>query len=176
MRCENCGAEIDNMWGICPHCGSFTGGLKDSFMNLAKIFGGKAMVRQEGDSFIVILEIQGRRQAFKITPMDLEDVQYIPTEQEPEKKPSKPRKKRAFDTTKEPESETNFVGDTLYIKVNLSDIDEEDIEVEKMENSVEIRAYKGRTRYFKLIPIPEDYILVSKEFLPGEVFVTLKKR
>ncbi|MGD2250128.1 MAG: hypothetical protein PVF58_17125 [Candidatus Methanofastidiosia archaeon] len=174
MRCENCGAEIDNMWGICPHCGAFTGGLKDSFSNIAKIFGGKALVRQEGDSFIVVLEIQGKRQAFKITPMDLDDVPYIPTESV--KKPAKPKKKRVFDTTKEPETETNYVGNTLYIKVDLSGIDEEDIEIEKLENSVEVRAYKGKIRYFKLIPIPEDYKLISKEFLPGEVFVTLKKR
>jgi hypothetical protein len=172
MRCRNCGREFDNAWGICPYCGEFSSDFEESFSNIAKMFGGKAVVKQEGDSFIVILEIQGRRQAFRITPLDLEDIHYVPTEPS---LPPEPQRKRVFDRTKELETEVNYVGDVLYIKASAPSVPEEDFEIDKLESSIELRAYKGKTRYFKLIPIPDNYRLVSKEVLPGEVFITLRK-
>jgi hypothetical protein len=180
MRCKNCGREIDNMWGFCPYCGSFAGDLEDSFANIAKMFGGKAVVKQEGDSFIVVLEIKGMRQAFKITPMDVEEASRFISpspvyEPVPSPAPPEPRKKRAFRRTEEPTTEINYMGDKIYIKMDLSDVVEEDIEVEKLENSVEVRAYKGKTRFFKLVPVPSNYKLVSKEFSPGELFIVLEK-
>jgi HSP20 family molecular chaperone IbpA len=84
-------------------------------------------------------------------------------------------RKRVFNKTVEPETETNDVQDKLYIRVDLPGIPEEDIEVDELENSIEVRAYKGKTRYFKLIPIPETYQMISKEVLSGKVIITLKK-
>lgn len=178
MRCKNCGREIDNMWGICPYCGFFSGELEDSFMNIARMFGGKAVIKQEGDSFIVILELQGVRQAFRITPIDVEEAtqslpQFTP---QPPPLPVEPRKEREFDKTEEPQTEINHVQDRIYIKVNLSGVTEDDIDVDELENSVEVRAYKGRTRYFKLIPIPEGFYVVSSEVLPEEVIITLGRK
>ncbi len=185
MRCENCGREIDNMWGFCPYCGSFTGDIEDSFMNIARMFGGKAVIKQEGDSFIVVLEIQGVRQAFRITPLDVEEVLPVdspldsPLDSHSAGSASEPlpepRKNRAFEKTEEPKTETNYVKDNLYIKVDLKGVAEGDIDIDRLEDSIEIRAYKGKTRYFKLIPVPRDYHIISKEFLPGEVFIVLKK-
>jgi hypothetical protein len=179
MRCKNCGREIDNVWGFCPYCGSFAGGLEDSFANIAKMFGGKAVVKQEGDSFIVVLEIKGMRQAFKITPMDMEEASRFiapsPVYEPVPPAPPKPRKKRVFSRTEEPKTEINHMGDRIYVKVDLSDVIEEDVEVERLENSIEVRAYKGKTRLFKLVPVPNDYHLVSKEFSPGELFIVLEK-
>lgn len=181
MQCKNCGREIGNMWGLCPYCGYFSGELGDSFMNIARMMGGKAVVKQEGDSFIVILEFEGTRHAFRITPLDLEEISpsLVPSPSpEPElpPEPAQPRKKRVFDKTEEPETDVNYVQDRIYIKVDLPRIPEEDVEVDKLENSVEVRAYKGKTRYFKLIPIPERYQMVSKEVLPEEVIITLRKQ
>lgn len=179
MRCNNCGREIDNMWGFCPYCGSFSGDLEDSFNSIARMFGGKAVVKQEGDSYIVILEFQGTRQAFRITPIDLEEVAPALSsvfESAPAPAPPpKPRKTRAFERTEEPETEVNRVQDKIYIKVELPGVAQEDIEIDELENSIEMRAYKGKTRYFKLITVPEKHYVVSKEFLPGEVIITLRK-
>jgi hypothetical protein len=179
MRCKNCGKDIDNMLGFCPYCGYFSGELEDSFMNIARMLGGKAVIKQDGDSFIVILDFQGTRQAFRITPIDLEEIspslapslEPVPP---PPSSPPEPRK-RVFNKTVEPETETNDVQDKLYIRVDLPGIPEEDIEVDELENSIEVRAYKGKTRYFKLIPIPETYQMISKEVLSGKVIITLKK-
>lgn len=176
MRCETCGKEIDNMWGFCPYCGSFAGDIEESFTNIARMFGGKAVVRQEGDSFIVVLEMHGVRQAFKITPLDIEEA--FPLDMESQKdytEPPEPELERVFEKTEEPTTQTNHIKDNVYIKVDLEDVAEEDITINSLEDSIEIRAYKGKTRYFKLIPIPPGYHIVSKEFLPGEVFIVLKK-
>ena len=180
MRCNNCGREIKNMWGFCPYCGSFSGELEDSFMNIARMLGGKAVVKQEGDSFVVILEFEGTRQAFRITPIDLEEVapsfsSALSPEPVPEPSKLKPHKKRVFEKTEEPETEVNQVQDNIYIRVDLPGVTQEDIEIDELENSIEMRAYKGKTRYFKLITVPEKYYVVSKECLPGEVIITLKK-
>ncbi len=178
MRCKNCGREIDNMWGICPYCGFFSGELEDSFMNIARMFGGKAVIKQEGDSFIVILELQGVRQAFRITPIDVEEAtQSLPQfSPQPPPLPVEPRKEREFDKTEEPQTEINQVQDRIYIKVNLSGVAEDEVDVDELENSVEVRAYKGKTRYFKLIPIPEEFYVVSSEVLPEEVIITLGRK
>ncbi|MGC1121504.1 MAG: zinc ribbon domain-containing protein [Candidatus Methanofastidiosia archaeon] len=183
MKCKNCGHEIDNVWGFCPHCGNFAGGLEDSFMNIARMFGGKAVIKQEGDSFIVVLEIQGTRQAFRITPIDLDELSYgFPPEpvEEPEPaeppEPARPHVTRQFNKTEEPETDVNYAGDNLYIRVTLVDVPEESIEIDRLEESIEVRGYKGKTRFFKLIPVPREYRLVSKEFLPGEAFIVLKRK
>jgi hypothetical protein len=182
MQCKNCGREIDNMWGICPHCGYFSGEFGDNFMNIARMLGGKAVIKQEGDSFVVILEVEGVRHAFRITPIDLEEDSSLASPAphplmpwhgpEPE---GEPRKEREFEQTEEPETDINYVEDKIYIKVDLPGIPEEDIEIDSLENSIEVRAYRGKTRYFKLVAIPEDYHMVSKEILPEEVIITLKK-
>lgn len=171
MKCKNCGREIDNPWGFCPHCGFFTEEFEDSFNNIARMLGGKAVIKQEGDSFVVILEVQGTRHAFRVTPIDLE-------EEIPPPSPSPPlelEKVREHDKTEEPETETIYAQDRIYIKVNLSGVMQEDIEVDELEDSLEVRAYKGKTQYFKLIPIPDDHHVVSIESLPGEVIITLEK-
>ena len=176
MRCETCGKEIDNMWGFCPYCGSFAGDIEESFANIARMFGGKAVVKQEGDSFIVVLEIHGVKQAFKITPLDVNDVlsdTFLDSFEYTEPPPSEPL--RAVEKTEEPTTTINHLEDTVYIKVDLADVAEEDIDINNLEDSIEIRAYKGKTRYFKLIPVPLGYHIVSKEFSPGEVFIVLKK-
>ncbi|MBU6997949.1 MAG: zinc ribbon domain-containing protein [Theionarchaea archaeon] len=175
MKCKNCGHEIDNVWGFCPHCGDFAGGLEDSFMNIARMFGGKVVIKQEGDSFVVVLEIQGTRQAFRVTPVDLDELSHSPLPEPPELE-EPPHVTRRFSRTEEPETDVNFAGDNLYIRVTLADVPEENVEIDRLEESIEVRAYKGRTRFFKLIPVPREYQLVSKEFLPGEAFIVLKKK
>jgi HSP20 family molecular chaperone IbpA len=184
MRCENCGREIDNTWGICPYCGYFSGELRDSFMNIARMLGGKAVVKQEGDSFIVILEFQGTRRAFRIVPIELEEVSphlassLSPdrvSKSEPEELP-RTQKERTFDKTEEPKTDVNHSRDSIYIKVNLPGIPEEDIEVDELEDSIEVRGYKGKTRFFKLIPVPKGYLTISTEMLSGEVIITMRKK
>lgn len=170
MQCKNCGREIDNPWGFCPHCGSLAEGFEDSFNNIARMLGGKAVIKQEGDSFIVILEVQGTRYAFRVTPIDLEE-EVSP----PPPAPLEPQKVREYEKTEEPKTETNYGKDRIYIKVDLSGVAQEDIEVDELEDSLEVRAYKGKTQYFKLIPIPDDHHVISTEFLPGEVIITMEK-
>ncbi len=178
MRCKNCGREIDNLWGFCPHCGFFADGFEDNFMNVARMLGGKAVIKQDGDSFIVILEVQGTRHAFRITPLDLEEVapSLAPSVSSPQpEQPPQPRRAREYERTEEPETEINQVQNKIYIKIDLSGIAQEDIEIDELEDSIEVRAYKGKTRYFKLIPTPKEYYIISKEFLPEEVIITLEK-
>jgi len=176
MRCKNCGKDIDNIWGFCPYCGFFAGGLEDSFMNIARLLGGKAVIKQDGDSFIIILEFQGVRQAFRITPIEIEQeiTSHPATQAQPVPPPSVPE--RTFEKTQELPAEVNYVDEKLYIKIDTPIVTENDIEIQEMENSIEIRAYKGKTQYFKLVPFPEEYTMISKEYLPGEIIITLKKK
>lgn len=74
-------------------------------------------------------------------------------------------KRKAPKVTKEPESEMKRQGNLLYFKIKLPEVRSlGDIDVIKLAESIEVRAYAGDKAYFKLFKIPGEAKLVGKRF------------
>ena len=70
--------------------------------------------------------------------------------------------------TEEPEAKIETVGRKQKIQIKLPDVkNEKDIEVRKLEQSIEIKAFSGDKAYFKLIPVKGSATVIGKEFRNG---------
>lgn len=194
-KCPNCGEKLKDEWDFCPRCGEEfsdmekeTGNIFDEMekdfeagpFNIPQfkvrpvmkggridiiIHGGTGMeprvdVRTSGDFRKQGQEI--KRKAV-INPY---------TEEKVEKKKVK---ERTAKTTEEPEAESQNVGNKRIISIKLPNVkSESDIEIKKMEQSVEVKAYAGDKAYFKLIPIPAN-AEVSGKFDKGMLKLEILK-
>ena len=71
---------------------------------------------------------------------------------------------------KEPRSVTKWLGDHLLVDLDLSGVKSgDDIDVRKIGESIEVRAYAGDKGYFKILGVPEDSKVLSKEFKDGKL-------
>ncbi|MFQ6089806.1 MAG: zinc-ribbon domain-containing protein [Candidatus Methanofastidiosia archaeon] len=178
MKCRNCGKEISEEFRYCPFCGfnkrveelSFSDEMLRDFekrmMHIGRMLGMRISAREKGKNLIVSVEFQGRKMAFKVEPLEIERKGY-------QLKPT--QVVRDFKKTIEPEGEISYFGNKIYLKINLPPIPERDIDITKLEDSVEVRAYKNKTRYFKLFQVPENYRIMGKEFTEKGLIVTLEK-
>ncbi|RLG16386.1 hypothetical protein DRN63_04265 [Nanoarchaeota archaeon] len=75
------------------------------------------------------------------------------------------RPRKIPSVTEEPEAKIERKRDYLKIEIELPDVkSEKDIEIRKLEQSIEIRAFAEDKAYFKLIPIPPDFEILEKNF------------
>ncbi len=75
--------------------------------------------------------------------------------------------------TEEPEAKVSRVGKKTIIEIKLPDVErEEDIEVKRLEQSIEIRARAKDKLYFKLLPIVGE--IVSKSFKDGVLKIEIE--
>ena len=84
-------------------------------------------------------------------------------------------KVRVPKVTEEPEAEIKSSGNKQIISIKLPDVKEEDIEIKKLEQSMEIKAFAGDKAYFKLIPLPSNATIVKKEFKNGVLKIEVEK-
>ncbi len=65
----------------------------------------------------------------------------------------------------EPSCETKWAQDHLVVELDLPRVESsKDIDVKKLSESIEIRAFAGNKGYFKILSIPKDAELISKRF------------
>ena len=82
--------------------------------------------------------------------------------------------KRVPRTTEEPETKIENVGNKQRIQIKLPDVkNENNIEVKKLEQSMEIKAFAGNKAYFKLLPIIGN--VIRKEFKNGILKIEIEK-
>jgi len=78
--------------------------------------------------------------------------------------------------TEEPETRIETVGNRQKIQVKLPDVkDEKNIEIKKLEQSIEIKALAGDKAYFKLIPIASNASISGKEFKNGVLRIEVER-
>lgn len=86
-------------------------------------------------------------------------------EEEPEK--VKPRRKPPK-ITEEPETNIKRKGNKISIKIKLPDVkDSKDIEIRKLKQSLEVKAFAGDKAYFKLIPVNPNLQIYDRNFEDG---------
>ncbi|MCW1296905.1 MAG: zinc ribbon domain-containing protein [Candidatus Parvarchaeota archaeon] len=104
-----------------------------------------------------------------------EGVREVEGEEEVEKQETKVR--RIPKVTEEPESEIKRLGDIITIEIKLPDVkSSNDIEIRKLGQSIEIKAFAKDKAYFKLLPIPENSLIRNKSFEHGVLRIELQSR
>lgn len=83
-------------------------------------------------------------------------------EKKPERKPPK--------VTKEPETEVRRLGDRVVVDMEVPGVDkEEDVEINELKSSVEVKAMTGDKAYFKILTKPEDSRIIEKKLEKGKL-------
>lgn len=154
MICDNCSRELKKNWGFCPFCGK----EKNNIPGVGDIF--KIMKNQ----FKVFDNlVSGHKFEFK--PMNLGDgrgfrisigTDAIPKMSYKEKKPLKKKRFGLFKKFKREEAKGKLkrLGSGLRYEIYVPGIKSiDDVEIVRLNSSIEVRCYVGRKEFFKLIPL-----------------------
>jgi HSP20 family molecular chaperone IbpA len=71
----------------------------------------------------------------------------------------------------EPEGETHHIGKHTIIQVKLPGVKEEDIDIRKLEESIEIKAFKNDTAYFKQVQVSQSSQILSHHLEGDELII-----
>jgi hypothetical protein len=188
-KCEKCGEKIKDEWDFCPECGEKISEMEegeDVFDEMEKGFENPFNVPQfkikpvmrGGRIDIIIHGGTGMKPRIDVRTSDgfrgqeVKKAEPIQHEEMTEKKKANARTAK---TTEEPEAESQNIGNKRIISIKLPNVkSEKDIEIKKMEQSVEVKAYAGDKAYFKLIPIPAN-AEVSGKFDKGMLKLEILK-
>lgn len=202
-RCRNCGKKVKDEWEFCPSCGeeviklkrevagSFEEGFGEMDRKLEKIekifsFGPFRVPglklrsdRKSGNIVISIQDENGEEQRIEFrSPGEVrktEPEMKRRAKRTEEKTRSKRLWKKAPKSTEEPEAEIKNVDGKKMITIKLPGVKSEDnIEVKKLEQSVEVKALAGDKAYFKLIPVPAN-ATINKRFEKGILNLEIEK-
>ncbi len=179
-KCPNCGRDISKSWNFCPFCGyslkekSIFDDIEKEFERIDKMFSSeffkfpKLSVRpfKSGGISITITSGTGMKPQVKIKTSG----EYKKLEPEIKRKlgigPSiKEVETRRPKITEEPEAKIEKTANREKIEIKLPGVKNiEDIEIRKLEQSIEIKAFAKDKTYFKLIPMPKGFVILRKEF------------
>jgi HSP20 family molecular chaperone IbpA len=191
MDCENCGNDVAEDWKYCPFCGSslelgivtrfpaFTGLedlLKDIDNEFRKMEDAFKRVWPESKTFepmkgggmsIRISSEEGREPKIDVRTFgDYEEHAPKIEERLGIKKTRTPPK-----VTREPKTLIERDNGKLILRAELPGVkSEEDIDIKRMAESIEIRAYAKDMAYFTLFCIPPNSRILSKR-LENEEFI-----
>ena len=193
-KCRRCGKGLKIDWVVCPYCGLETrerrpynlfDEIEKEFERIDKfgpIFvkfpkfdmespfkGGISIVIKNGTGMKPKVDIKTSGNYKKLEPQIkkrlgvTEGVEEIEEIEEEEK-----RKIRIPKITEEPETKVEKHGNEETITIKLPDVkNPDDIEIRKLEQSLEIKAFAGDKAYFKLIPIKPNAQISDRSFKNG---------
>jgi len=169
MKCKGCGAELEDGWAFCPHCGSknapsrlrqlddalnvFEQSVKNIFSDVRNFPFGKGF----------IVEISQEKGEPKVSIKDFNDISEVL------------RARRV--TPRDPavvEPEVSVERNGRLIRVKLPGVErQEEVVVKKLESSIEVHARAGDKKYFAVIPVKYRRI-ASKEFSKDVLEIRLR--
>jgi hypothetical protein len=160
MFCNYCGNALSTKWKYCPYCGKKIKGEPDIF---------DALFRDGITGFSIrITSMHGEKPRTRANRFG---VVRVPVE-EPEEKEKKKEKVRSIpQKVLEPEGKAQKVGHHTLIRVKLPGVKEEDVDVRKLEESVEIKAYRKDEAFFKQFQVPHDAQIISTHMDDDELVV-----
>ena len=191
-KCRRCGKGLKDDWVACPYCGegarikrqyNMLQDIDKEFERIDKIFGpilvkfpkldmenpfksgGISITIKNGTGMKPQVDVKTAGQYKKIEP-DIKKRIGVGEGFEDVKEEKVHR--RIPKTTEEPDVNIQKEGNKETIKIKLPNVkNPDDIEIKKLEQSIEIKAFAGDKAYFKLIPIKPDAEISDKSFKNG---------
>jgi HSP20 family molecular chaperone IbpA len=191
-RCRRCGKSLKKDWIACPYCGErveyrrpyrdISENIDEEFEKIDKIFGptffkfpriefdspfgsgGISITIRSGSDMKPKVDVRTSGNYKKIEPQIKRRLGVAEGGQEIEEK----RKIRIPKITEEPETNIEKEKNEEVITIKLPDVKNlSDIEIRKLEQSLEIKAFAGDKAYFKLIPIKSNAEISDRSFNNG---------
>ncbi|MEM5853087.1 MAG: zinc ribbon domain-containing protein [Candidatus Aenigmatarchaeota archaeon] len=199
-KCPSCGKKVKGEWEFCPFCGeelrerelftpfgSLLEEVEKEFEKMDKIFkplslsslkmkpvrsGGISIVIRSGSGMEPKVEIKTSGEYKKLEPELKRKFGLKPTVEEVEEEETK----KVQRITEEAETEVKTVGNKQIISIKLPDVkSEEDINIKKLEQSLEVRAFGKDKAYFTLIPIQKNASITNKKFKNGVLEIEIER-
>ncbi len=174
MKCLYCTSKLEPKWNFCPECGH-TVDRHNTFVNLIHKHLEQIKKRFSAPTYDRdTKEPLGGITISITTGFGHPQVSVIPNRQT-ELSHYEARQKKTIERAKpkeivEPETFMKRVGNNIFVNVNLPEVKvEDDVEVNTLLNSVELRAYAGDKGYFKILDIPNSFGLADKKLKDGKL-------
>ena len=191
-RCRRCGKGLKKEWVFCPYCGErveyrpkyrdIFEDIEEEFERIDKMFGprffkfpridvspfrsgGISITIRSGTGMKPKVDIKTSGHYKKLEP---EIKKRLGVTEGVEEVKEEERKVRIPKITEEPETKIEEHGNEETITIKLPDVkNPDDIEIRKLEQSIEIKAFAGDKAYFKLIPIKPNSQISDRSFKNG---------
>ena len=198
-KCRNCGKKLKDDWIVCPYCGlsvkerirrpyDMFKNIDKEFERIDKVFAPtffkfpRLDVRPfKGEGITITIrnrtgmkpkvDVKTSGEYKKLEPQikrklgvrgEIEEVK----DYKPKRKPPK--------ITKEPETKVERIGNKQLITIKIPDVKSlEDIDIRKLEQSLEVKAFAGDKAYFKLLPIKPNVQISDRSFKNGILKIEL---
>lgn len=199
-KCKNCGKGVKNEWIYCPYCGvsvkervrrpydifeEIRRDIEREFKRIDK-FGPRFFkfpridVKPRGEGIhITIRNITGMKPKVDVKTsggyrkLEPQIKRKLGVKEEGEVKEFKPKRKPPK-ITEEPETKVERIGNKQLITIKIPDVKSlEDIDIRKLEQSLEVKAFAGDKAYFKLIPVKPNVQISGRRFKNGILKIEL---
>ncbi|MBR9679159.1 MAG: hypothetical protein GON13_02740 [Nanoarchaeota archaeon] len=191
MNCSNCNKKFENGWNYCAYCGEEKRGF---FRNPFKGFSNKLfmksfdkMFKQVFDSFSFNDENfsfgDSKNFVIKMSNLDgggtpdikvYDESAKIPVSEHVISEPVLKKSGRALKNVEEPEASVRGVGNSVFVELKIPHVKSiNDVEIIKLGESIEVRAFGRGKSYFKVISVPDESKILKKELRGGKLFVEI---
>jgi len=198
-RCRRCGKGLKKEWEFCPYCGEsveYKPKYRDIFKDVDKEF--ERIDKMFGPVFVKFpkfdIESPFKRSGISITirsgtgrkptvhvktsghykKVEPQIKRRLGVSGEVEEVKEEEQKIRIPKITEEPETKIEQRGNEGIIIIKLPDVKNlDDIEIRKLGQSIEIKAFAGDKAYFKLIPIKPNAQISDRSFKNGILKIQL---
>lgn len=181
MECKECGLELSEKWAFCARCGekvNISEKIDNVFDELNKEAERISQKINNDDLLDMkpLFEKSNRATGFsiKITNTKGEkpkiDVKKLGDANVSLKKIKKSNSRKIPKKVVNPRTKISRLPTGLIIEIELPGVESvEDIEIHEFAESIEIRAYSKNKMYFKILHIPKDIDLITKELNNGKL-------
>ncbi|MGD2246864.1 MAG: zinc-ribbon domain-containing protein [Candidatus Methanofastidiosia archaeon] len=181
--CNYCGNYLSDKWKYCPYCGKPVRDGFDLFDALLKsgITGISIRITsRNGEEPDIKVRRIGRQKGRRVP---IESIEREQRKRERERKEKEIKRRVPIESKEdttirpipkkvvEPEGRKRQLGDHIVLLVKLPGVKKEDINVRKLEESVEVKAYKNGEAYFKQFPVPQSARIISKRMEGDQLIV-----
>ena len=196
-RCWKCGRKLKDEWKFCPYCGAdqrrkpydIFENVEEEFKRIDKMFGprffkfpldfeapfksgGISITIRSGTGMEPKIDVKTSGEYKKLEPEIKRKLGVKEGIREEETEKTHPTPK----ITEEPETRVERVGNERTITIKLPGVkSSEDVEVRKLEQSIEVKAFAGDKAYFKLIPIKPHAEIIDENFIDETLKIRVRE-
>ncbi len=170
-RCQLCNRKLNKRWNYCPRCGAEVN-KKINVFNLLR----RQMDILRGLMFNDEFQEGGNQKPKSGITIRIDSrgshqphVRVFPGNPKSKpKKPKRPKLRKFSGNIIEPKVEKKRLADQLVFTIPLPNVkSEKNVELSRLHNSIELRAFAGDKGYFKILNVPRNHRLVDKSLDDG---------